>query len=298
MIELKHLKTILALAEQGSVNKAADLLYMTQSALSHQIKQLESQLGLKLFERKTTPIQFTPAGQTLLKTAQDVLPKLQQTETILQALEQGEQGRLFIGVDCHTCFEWLLPMLRQYQQKWRGVDLDILNSLSDRPLKKLQRQQLDLVITSDPESMSNLKFDPLFSYELVCVLPQSHSLTEKEWLEPEDFSDETLIAYPVEQKKLDVFRRFLEPKGINPKQIRHSELTLMMLQLVDSGRGLCVLPKWLIETQPEFNHLPTRSLGKEGLWSILYAATHIDLHDQPYIQDFIRQVADKMALSP
>ncbi|WP_373018420.1 LysR family transcriptional regulator [Thiomicrorhabdus sp.] len=298
MIELKHLKTILALAEQGSVNKAADLLYMTQSALSHQIKQLESQLGLKLFERKTTPIQFTPAGQTLLKTAQDVLPKLQQTETILQALEQGEQGRLFIGVDCHTCFEWLLPMLRQYQQKWRGVDLDILNSLSDRPLKKLQRQQLDLVITSDPESMSNLKFDPLFSYELVCVLPQSHSLTGKEWLEPEDFSDETLIAYPVEQKKLDVFRRFLEPKGINPKQIRHSELTLMMLQLVDSGRGLCVLPKWLIETQPEFNHLPTRSLGKEGLWSILYAATHIDLHDQPYIQDFIRQVADKMALSP
>ncbi|MDG6774295.1 LysR family transcriptional regulator [Thiomicrorhabdus sp. ZW0627] len=294
MIELKHLKTVLALAEQGSVNKAADHLYMTQSALSHQIKQLEGQLGLKLFERKTTPIQFTPAGQTLLKTAQDVLPKLQQTETILQALEQGEQGRLFIGVDCHTCFEWLLPMLRQYQQKWRGVDLDILNSLSDRPLKKLQQQQLDLVITSDPEPMKNLKFDPLFSYELVCVLPQTHSLTTKEWLDPQDFADETLIAYPVEHKKLDVFRRFLNPQGVQPKQLRHSELTLMMLQLVDSGRGLCVLPKWLIETQPEFSHLPTRSLGKEGLWSILYAATHIDLHDQPYIHDFIQQVADKM----
>ncbi len=294
MIEIKHLQTIATLAETHSVNLTAERLCMTQSALSHQIKQLEAQLDLKLFERKTNPIQFSPAGKTLLKTAQEVLPKLQQTQRTLKALAQGEQGRLYIGVDCHTCFEWLLPLLRRYQEKWPNVELDILNSFGEKSLKKLQTKQLDLVITSDPEIPSTLQYDALFSYELVCVLPLLHPLNNKQWLEPNDFKKETLIIYPVDQKKLDVFQRFLIPAKVHPQQLRYSELTLMMLQLVDSNRGLCVLPKWLIETQPEFSHLPTRSLGKDGLWSTLYAATEQELHHQPYIQDFVQQVADKM----
>ena len=165
MIEIKHLHTISILAETHSVNAAAERLFMTQSALSHQIKQLEYALDLKLFERKTNPIQFTSAGKTLLKTAQEVLPKLQQTQQTLLALSQGELGRLFIGVDCHTCFEWLLPMLRNYQAKWPNVDLDILNSFGEQPLKKLLTQRLDLVITSDPEAYEELQVTPLFSYE-------------------------------------------------------------------------------------------------------------------------------------
>ena len=295
MIELKHLKTIATLAETHSVNLTAERLFMTQSALSHPIKQLETTLELKLFERKTNPIQFTPAGQTLLKTAQEVLPKLQQAQQTLFALAQGELGRLFIGVDCHTCFEWLLPMLRTYHAKWPTVDLDILNSFGDQPLKKLQGQSLDLVITSDPEAFSAVRYDPLFSYELVAVLPVNHELTNKQWLEPEDFRQETLISYPVSKQKLDVFQRFLIPNRVEPSTIRYSELTLMMLQLVESQRGLCVLPKWLINSQPDFSHLPTRSLGKDGLWSTLYAATLKTEHNKAYIQDFIQQVSDRMA---
>ncbi|WP_040727523.1 LysR family transcriptional regulator [Thiomicrorhabdus sp. Kp2] len=296
MIETKHLITIASLAETHSVNLSAERLCMTQSALSHQIKQLEQTLDLKLFERKTNPIQFTLAGQTLLKTAQEVLPKLQQTQQTLLALSQGEQGRLYIGVDCHTCFEWLLPMVRNYQNKWPNIDLDILNSSGDQPLKKLTENKLDLVITSDPEQLNLVKFDSLFSYELMAVLPVNHPLSKKQWLEPQDFYNETLITYPVPETKLDIFKRFLLPNQVNPKSIRYSELTLMMLQLVESGRGICVLPKWLITSQQEFAHLPSLSLGKDGLWSTLYAASIQNCHHQAYIQDFINQVADKMKL--
>ncbi|WP_321325554.1 LysR family transcriptional regulator [Thiomicrorhabdus sp.] len=295
MIEIKHLQTMATLAETHSVNATAERLFMTQSALSHQIKHLEEVLELKLFERKTNPIQFTPAGQILLKTAQELLPKLQQTQQTLKALAQGEQGRLFIGVDCHTCFEWLLPMLRNYQAKWPNVDLDILNSFGEQPLKKLQSQNLDLVITSDPEPYPELSFLPLFSYELVAVLPVNHPYCQKQWLEPENFADQILITYPVSAQKLDIFTRFLYPKSIEPANIRYSELTLMMLQLVESERGLCVLPKWLIQSQPDFAHLPTRSLGKDGLWSTLYAATLQSQQHHAYIQDFIQSVSEKMA---
>ncbi|MBN2607088.1 LysR family transcriptional regulator [Hydrogenovibrio sp. JE_KL2] len=301
MLEIKHLKTILSLAETHSVNISAQQLHMTQSALSHQIKLLESQLGQNLFERKSNPIRFTPAGETLLACAKEVLPKIQHTEQVLTAMEQGNLGRLLIGVDCHTCFDWLLPLVQNYQEKWQGVDLDILNVFGNSPeqsgeltLAKLDKQELDLVITSDPEPSEDRVFTPLFSYEQVCVFSPQHAFTQKGTLLPEDFKDQTLIVYPVDKQKLDIFRRFLNPANIKPKEIRHSQLTVMMLQNVALNRGVCILPKWLIKTLPEFSHLPTKPLGKEGLWSTLYAATRRSEQRLPYLEDFIHLIADNM----
>lgn len=297
MIELKHLKTLMALQQYGSVSHAAERLYMTQSALSHQIKQLESMIGMKLFERKSSPLVFTQAGKLLLKTAQEILPKLSQTESVLKSLKSGAQGRLFIGVECHTCFEWLLPMVRDYQQTWRGVDLDIINSLvasGQSALQNLTQQKLDLVITSDPEPSQKLTFKELFSYEQLLVLPIGHPLAQKDWIEPQNLTDETLIHYPVPTEKLDVFKRFLHPANCLPKAQRQSEITLMMLQLIESEKGVGVLPKWLLQTLPGFEHLPTVRLGQNGLWSTLYAAVNKEQENLPYLNDFMDKVRERM----
>lgn len=296
MLELKHLKTLQSLAETHSINRSAEKLCMTQSALSHQIKQLEQQLGLELFKRKTHPIEWTPAGQIVLHTAQQVLPLIQHAEKQLKAHKQGESGRLWIGVDCHTCFEWLLPLLRPYQERWPSVDLDIVPSSNQTPLRKLQQQKLDFVITSDPEPIDSIEYTALFSYELVAVLPLGHRLLHKEWLSADDLAAETLIVYPVAEDKLDVFSGFLQPAGVRPKAIRHSELTLMMLQRVEAGRGICILPKWLLKNQKDFEHLGFRALGPDGLWSKLYAATNTGQTHLPYIQEMIHLVAAEMDL--
>lgn len=297
MIDVRHLKTLLALHQHNSVSLAAQTLCMTQSALSHQIKQLEHSLGLKLFERKSSPIRFTPAGKMLLKTAQEIVPKLEQTEMALKSFEAGEQGRLFIGVECHTCFEWLLPVMRSYQQAWQGVDMDVVNSLSgaanNQALSNLQRQKLDLVITSDPIELSGVIYKELFSYESVLVTAAGHPLAESDWITPQDLKHETLIHYPVPKEKLDVFKHFLMPADISPNE-RLSEMTLMMLQLVESRKGVCVLPKWLLATLPEFQHLPTLRLGTQGLWSKLYAAIHEDAENKAYIGAFIDRIKQEM----
>ncbi len=297
MIDIRHLKTLLALQQHNSVSLAAQTLCMTQSALSHQIKQLEHSLGLKLFERKSSPIRFTPAGKMLLKTAQEIVPKLEQTEMALKSFEAGEQGRLFIGVECHTCFEWLLPVMRSYQQAWQGVDMDVVNSLSgaanNQALSNLQRQKLDLVITSDPIELSGVIYKELFSYESVLVTAAGHPLAESDWITPQDLKHETLIHYPVPKEKLDVFKHFLMPADISPNE-RLSEMTLMMLQLVESRKGVCVLPKWLLATLPEFQPLPTLRLGTQGLWSKLYAAIHEDAENKAYIGAFIDRIKQEM----
>ncbi|WP_319380659.1 LysR family transcriptional regulator [Thiomicrorhabdus sp.] len=296
MLEIKHLKTLQLLAQTHSVNETAEALHMTQSALSHQIKQLEQQIGSQLFERKSKPIRFSPAGRLILQSADEILPKLQYAERQLKAMQQGEVGRLLIGVDCHTCFDWLLPLVRRYQEKWSGVDLDILNSHQSSPLLELEQQQLDLVITSDPVQNPHLSFIPLFSYELVAILPPKHPLESSPFLEADHFADETLITYPVDLKKLDLFKQLLLPSDIQPRQIRHSELTLMILQNVSLGRGVCVLPRWLFSNMSEFNHLTAKSIGKQGLWTKLYAAVLKENAAKAYIQDFVDLVANEMVV--
>ncbi len=290
MLELKHLRTLQALAETGSVSAAAEQLHLTQSALSHQITQLEQQLGSKLFVRKSSPLRLTPAGQVLLTTAKEVLPRIRQCETTLRALASGEQGRLHIGVECHTCFEWLMPVVRAFQRAWPSVDIDIIPSLTHSGLMLLQQGKCDLVITSDPKPHPQRIYAELFRYEQVLVLPLNHPLSRQETVSPEALAEETLICYPVEESRLDVFRYFLHPAGVRPKQLRFSELTLMMLSLVDSGRGVCVLPRWLLNTLNEFEHLPKRRLGEKGLWSHLYAALPRSQADAPAVQDFINRI--------
>jgi len=298
MLELKHLKTLDTLAKQGNLVKSADALFMTQSALSHQIKQLETHYDVRLFERKSQPLQLTPAGKTLLQLAQSVLPQIEHAHTTLKRLASGEQGRLKIGVECHTCFEWLLPLLRPFQNQWPNIDVDLASRLSITALQGLAQNQLDLVITSDPIEHSGLEFHPLFSYEIQLVLPINHPLNQpinhQAWLTPHDLASQTLICYPVDEAKLDVFRQFLTPAGVRPNAIRHTEMTLMMLHWVESGRGVCALPKWLLDTLPEFKHLPRKRLNTNGLWSTLYAATQPNLSQAPYVIDFIDQVKTSM----
>lgn len=296
MLEIKHLKAILALNHSGNLVMAAESLHMTQSALSHQIKQLEQQLGVELFKRKTHPLQFTTAGKLLLQSAQTLLPQLQLVERQLTALSQGDTGRLWIGIDCHTCFEWLMPLLRPYQAKWPSVDLDIIPSFHQPPLQKLQAQALDFVITSDPEPTEHIDYTPLFSYELIAVLPPNSNLLEKLFLTAQDFASQTLITYPVSQEKLTIFKHFLQPAGVQPLALSHSEMTIMMLQRVEAGRGICVLPSWLLQNQVDFKHLPYRSIGEQGLWSKLYAATPQGMSEQPYIQGLIQLIANEMRL--
>jgi LysR family transcriptional regulator for metE and metH len=294
MLEIKHLRTLDALAKYGNLVKAADALFMTQSALSHQIKQLEQSYDLSLFERKSNPLVLTPAGKVLLKLADDLLPKLQQTERTLKQLSSGEQGRLKIGVECHTCFEWLLPLLRPFQTQWTNVDVDIASRLSVDALSALRQGQLDLVITSDPIEHAELEFHPLFSYEIQLVLWQNHPKSQQAWWSAEDLKHETLIVYPVAKEKLDVFRQFLNPAQISP-MLRQTEMTLMMLHWVESGRGVCALPKWLLDTLGDFQHLPRKSLGANGLWSTLYAAIrHNEGAPAPYFVDFIDRVKQTM----
>ena len=176
MIELRHLKTLMALRDTGSLVEAADRLFLTQSALSHQLKDLEDRLECTLFIRKTRPTRFTSAGRRLLKLADEVIPMVRAAERDIVRLAGGESGRLHICIECHSCFQWLIPCIDKYRGNWPEVELDLTGGFSFAPLPALVRGDLDLVITSDPVDLNGIMYVPLFRYEAMMALPLNHRL--------------------------------------------------------------------------------------------------------------------------
>jgi LysR family transcriptional regulator for metE and metH len=286
-LELRHLRTLVALRDTGSLVEAAERVFLTQSALSHQLKDLESRLGVTLFIRKTRPVRFTTSGRRLLKLADQVLPLVHGAEHDLERLAGGESGRIYMAIECHSCFEWLLPAINAYREEWPDVELDIASGFHFAPLPALARGDLDLVITADPIEELGLVYLPLFSYEAQLAVARDHELADKPWVEPADLSREVLICYPVDRSRLDVFTSFLDPANVEPARVRNAELTTMMIQLVASGRGVACLPNWALHEYRQRDYVQVKSLGEEGVWPTLYAAVRADQADAAFIRGFI-----------
>lgn len=287
-IEFRHLRTIKAIHEEGGLARAADRLHITQSALSHQIKGLEDQAGVELFVRRSKPMRLSSAGMKLLRLAEDILPRLAALEEEFAGLRSGKSGRLHIAIECHACFDWLLPVLEAFRVAWPDVDVDIRPGLQFEALPALMREEVDLVVSSDPETLPGVDFTPLFDYEPVFVCAADHPLAGKPWIEAEDFADQTLITYPVERARLDVFSQLLFPAGVEPRGIRQVELSAVILLLVASGRGVSVLPDWVVRDSGRHPSLVTRRLTEGGVTRRLFGATRAEETAKPFMAHVLK----------
>ncbi len=287
-IEFRHLRSVKAIHEAGGLARAAEILHVTQSALSHQIKGLEDQAGVELFVRRSKPMKLSAAGMRLLRLAEKVLPEVAALEEDFRSLRSGKSGRLHIAIECHACFEWLFPVLEQFRKAWPDVDVDIRPGLSFEALPALGREEVDLVVSSDPENLPGIDFTPLFDYEPVFVAAASHPLAAKAFVEAADFRDQLLITYPVDRARLDVFSQLLIPARVEPRGLRQVELTAVILMLVASDRGVAVLPDWVVREVRYSSDYVTRPITREGLTRRLYAATRDDETTKPFMAHFIR----------
>ncbi|WP_108483189.1 LysR family transcriptional regulator [Oceaniglobus ichthyenteri] len=287
-IEFRHLRTIKAIHDAGGVARAAEQLNITQSALSHQVKGLEDQAGVELFARRSKPLKLSAAGMKLLRLAERILPEIEAVQDEFAGLVSGKSGRLHIAIECHACFEWLFPVLEKFRHAWPDVDVDIRPGLAFGALPALQKETVDLVISSDPEDLPGVGFTPLFDYEPVFVAAANHPLASKPFVEAEDFRNETLITYPVERARLDVFTELLAPARVEPHGVRQVELTAVILLLVASGRGVAVLPDWVLREVRYHSDYITRPLTAQGVTKRLYAATRSEDTTMPYMSHFLR----------
>lgn len=286
MLEIRHLRSLIALADAGTVSAAADRVCLSQSAVSHQIRAIEAHYRIAVVKRHGQSVALTPAGERLVLLARAVFDDVRAAERDLAKLSTKPGGTLRIALECHTCFDWLMPIMDVFRQHWPEVELDLVSGFHPHPLSLLAAGKADLIIGSDSKPRKGLVFHPLFRFEVVAVVPMDHPLRMKRYLTPSDFEGETLITYPVPESRIDVIRRVLRPAHVRLKR-RTTELTIAILQLVASRRGIAALPNWGIRKYVDLEHVRALRIGKSGLWSALYGATNEDTGHQPFMQDFL-----------
>ena len=281
MLERVHLVVVREVEKHGSLTAAAEVLCLTQSALSHSIKKLEAQLGMEIWRREGRHLRLTQAGQYVLALANQVLPQLELAEERLREFAQGGRGTLRIGIECHPCYRWLLNAVAPFLGAWPNVEVDVKQKVQFGGIEALFGYEIDLLVTPDPVFKPELRFEPVFDYEQVLAVAKSHALAGANHVEPQQLRDEVLITYPVSTDRLDVYTQFLLPAGATPKKQKTVENTDIMMQLVASGRGVAALPRWLIQEYSSQLSIVDVRLGPAGIYNQIFvgvraADAHVD----------------------
>ena len=293
-MEIRHLKTLIALREHGSLVAAAQYLCLTPSAISHQLKELDHYYNVEVVNRRNRPVSFSSVGMRLLELADDILPQIQVAQGDISRIVQGQTGRIIFSSECHSCFDWLMPLLNQYRQQYPDVDLDFTSGFESNPHELLALTEFDLLITADPIAIKGIEYFPVFEYESRLVLANTHPLARAENITVEDLAEQTLITYPVDKHRLDIMAHVFLPANILPKNIRTTELTQMLIQLVASGRGISALPDWVVSEYEQKGWVTSRRLtcvAKNGLRRTLYAGYRVEDKDKSYFDGFLQQLA-------
>jgi len=287
MLERIHLVVVREVERSGSLTAAAEILCLTQSALSHSIKKLEMQLGTEIWRREGRHLRLTQAGEQVLAVANQVLPQLDLAEQRLRQVAQGQRGTLRIGMECHPCYRWLLNVVAPFLAAWPSVEVDVKQNVQFDGIAALRGFEIDLLVTPDPIFKAGLSFEPVFDYELVLAVAQSHGLASASHIEPLQLKDEVLITYPVTTDRLDVYTQFLLPAGVTPERQKTVENTDIMMQLVASGRGVAALPRWLVkEYAPQMSIVDVR-LGKAGIFKQIFVGVREGDTSIDYVKGFV-----------
>ena len=287
MLDSMHLTLIREVQRAGSLTAAANALCLTQSALSHAVRKMEERLGTAVWKREGRSLRLTQAGRYLLDLANRLLPQLEHAEEVVAQYGRGQRGSLRIGMECHPCYQWLLKVVAPYLAQWPDVDVDVKQRFQFGGIGALFGHEIDVLVTPDPLHKQGLRFVPVFDYEQVLVVGRQHRFAGQPFVLPKELSEETLITYPVEIERLDVYNQFLLPARCTPKRHKVIETTDIMLQMVANGRGVAALPGWLVNEYAGKIAVTAVRLGRKGIAKQVFLGTRAMDSDVDYLDAFI-----------
>lgn len=291
-LEIKHLRMIQAIAETGNMTNAATKLYISQSALSQQLKNIEEKLQVTFFFRTQKKMVLTQSGKTLLQTANDVLQSIDATELELAKLSAGEQGELKVGTHCIFCFKWLPDVLQRFQKKFPNIDIEI--GTSHEPTMELDEKVFDIIITGKTLSEKDYHCQPLFQDQLVCIMHKNHPLHEQQYIAPSDFMEMNLISHA--EKGSRILDLVLGPSQAEPKRLMTIGQPQAILELVAANLGVAVFPLWALQSDRPHTSIITRPISQSGL-PLTWSAVSLKNDAIPIFQQEFIRIIKRMNIS-
>ena len=285
-LEIRHLRLLAAVAEEGSVTGAGRRLHLTQSALSHQLRDAEEKMGVSLFLRLGKKMIPTPAGEQLIGSARRVLKELSDAETLVEGLNGGARGVIRLSTECYTCYHWLPSLLKKFHDKYPQVDLCIDAEATSDPGVALLAGRLDVAIMHCPPRNRSVRSMPMFEDEMVVVMSPEHRLARLTNVRPKDMADETAIIYPPRSDST-LINKVLTPAGVEPKRVLEVPLTEAILEMVAAGTGIGFLARWAVAPEVQRGRIVARPLSTHGFRRQWHAVTLRSQPLSPCLKDFI-----------
>jgi LysR family transcriptional regulator for metE and metH len=290
-LEVRHLRLLVTVAEEGSVTDAGKRLHLTQSALSHQLRDAEERLGTALFLRLGRKMVLTPAGERLIACARRVLDELSHAELQIEGLNGGARGVIRLSTECYTCYHWLPPVLQKFHSKFPKVEVNIDAAATAYPASALLQGKLDVAIMNCPPRNRSLRTTPMFEDELVLVMSPTHRLAASSQVRPKDMDAETVLIYPPREEST-LINKVLKPAGVEPQRIIEVPLTEAIIEMAGAGTGIGFLARWAVAPAVEAGKVAIRPLSGRGFRRQWHAVTLRNQPAPPFLTEFLHLLSN------
>jgi len=296
-LEIRDFRLVVAITELGTLTRAGHQLNLTQSALSHQLADLERRLGASLFERSGRRMIPNRLGSRLASHGKELLQRLGDVERDVFDAASRREAVLRIATECYTCYHWLPPVLHEFRQLHPTVEVEVVPSATARPLAALIAGKLDLSIVSTVSRDRRIAFTPLFEDELLLITATDHRLAGRRSVDPAELRRERVLLYSKPDES-SVYRRVLAPAGVSPRQVTPIQLTEAMIELVRSSMGVGILARWAVQRELDAGGLHAASLGPDGVRRRWRAATRAAGTTPAYLSAFVEYLQRVIAHPP
>ena len=290
-LDSRHLRLIAEVARTESVTRAADRLNVTQSAVSHQLRDIEERLGTPLFLRSGRRMLLTAAGRHLVETADRVLEDIARVEQTVARLARNEAGVFRVCTQCYTGYHWLPPLLDVVRRRFPNIEVQIAAEHTMQAVDALLDGRLDLAIVNQAPADRRVRIRPLFEDEHAVIIAPSHKWANRAFVTPRELAAERLYLYSRAIDDSYVVQQVLRPAGLVPERATFLQLTEAILEMVKAGMGVSVLPTWSIAPAISSGAVRALRIMKSGVYRQWNAATLASAADSPFLDYFLQVLA-------
>ncbi len=295
-MDIKYFRLIKTITEEGNIANSSEKLFLTQSALSHQLRELEERLGFKVFYRARNKWKLTEEGTELYKVANQVLNTIAKGFTTIQQIQTGSKGKIRVSTECYSFYQGLPKFIQKMGVLYPEIDVDLVLEATHQPISKLVSKDIDIALVSSEPKHDDLKVIPLFEDEILAILNKEHKYSEVKYLDTNDFEDIHLVIHSFPLETVSVYQQFLKPNNITPFKISAIPLTEVALEMVNANMGIICMPKWAMNSLKIADNITMKSIGKHGLKRTHYLVTRKEDQHKKYIQDFISNFEEDFSM--
>ncbi len=286
-MELKYFRLIKTIAEEGSLANSSERLFLTQSALSHQLRDLEERLGFRVFHRSRNKWELTDEGSELYKLANKLFSSIDESFSTIKSIKEGSKGSIKLSAECQSFFHFIPSFIQKMGILYPEINIEVTLGATHQTISQVLSNEIDIaIVTTAPESDELLSI-PVFKDEIYAIMHREHHLNNLEYLEASHFSDFHLLINSFPLEGVAVYEQFLKPNKINPKKISAIPFTEITLSMIEANMGVMCAPKWQLAPFKLSKEVSFKRIGKNGLKRTHFLVIQKKHRNKKYIHDFI-----------